>query len=67
MSKPVVAFLAGRLAPPGKKMGHAGAIIASPDEGYAAKVAVLEEAGVHVVRRPYEIAPKVASLLGESK
>ena len=54
-SKPVVGFIAGRSAPEGKRMGHAGAIISSGDTTAEAKRQVLKEAGVHVVDYPDEI------------
>jgi succinyl-CoA synthetase alpha subunit len=63
MSKPVVAYIAGVTAPPGKKMGHAGAIV-SRNEGTAeAKIDALEKIGVAVVKDPTEIGIALKSLL----
>lgn len=63
MSKPVVAFIAGRVSPPGKKMGHAGAIVTGSAGSYAGKRAALEAAGVRVADTPSEIPVFVASQL----
>ena len=64
MTKPVVAYLAGRAAPPGKRMGHAGAIIECGRGTLESKRKALEAAGVTVVEMPWEVAPAVKKLLG---
>jgi succinyl-CoA synthetase alpha subunit len=61
MSKPLVAFVAGRAAPTGKKMGHAGAIVTSSSGSYGSKRAALERAGVLVVETPCEIPDALLS------
>lgn len=54
-TKPVVGFIAGQTAPKGRKMGHAGAIIGGADDTAAAKMAIMEACGIHVVKSPAEI------------
>ena len=63
VSKPVVAYIAGFTAPPGKTMGHAGAIVSGTHGTAAAKAAALEENGVRVGRTPTEVADIVAQML----
>ncbi len=63
MSKPVLAFIAGRTAPPGRRMGHAGAIIEGGSGTHASKVRALREAGATLVDNLSEIGPTVARFL----
>ncbi|MDO9010961.1 MAG: succinate--CoA ligase subunit alpha [Gallionella sp.] len=63
MQKPVVGFIAGVTAPPGKRMGHAGAIISGGQGGADAKLAVMEECGIHITRNPAEMGSVMQKVL----
>jgi succinyl-CoA synthetase alpha subunit len=62
-TKPVVGFIAGKTAPKGRKMGHAGAIIGGKADTAAAKMEMLTACGVHVVESPAQIGAKMAEVL----
>lgn len=61
--KPVVGFIAGRTAPKGRTMGHAGAIVGGAEDTAEAKMAIMRECGIHVVESPAEIGKKMAEVL----
>lgn len=63
MKKPVVGFIAGQTAPPGRRMGHAGAIIGGADDTAEAKKRIMAECGIHVVDSPADIGKKMAEVL----
>lgn len=64
-TKPVVGFIAGQTAPPGRRMGHAGAIVGGADDTAAAKMKIMTECGIHVVQSPADIGKKMAEVMGK--
>lgn len=63
MKKPVVGFIAGQTAPPGRRMGHAGAIIGGANDTAAAKMKIMSECGIHVVASPADIGKTMAEVI----
>ena len=61
--KPVVGFIAGQTAPPGRRMGHAGAIIGGADDTAEAKMKIMAENGIHVVKSPADIGETIKKAL----
>jgi len=64
-TKPVVGFIAGQTAPPGRRMGHAGAIVGGADDTAAAKMQIMRECGIRVVESPAEIGKAMAEELAK--
>lgn len=62
-TKPVVGFIAGQTAPPGRRMGHAGAIVGGADDTAAAKMKIMTECGIHVVSSPADIGITMAKVI----
>jgi succinyl-CoA synthetase alpha subunit len=63
--KPVVGFIAGQTAPPGRRMGHAGAIIGGADDTAAAKMKIMQECGITVVSSPADIGKRIAEVMAK--
>ncbi|MES2776782.1 MAG: succinate--CoA ligase subunit alpha [Bacteroidota bacterium] len=64
-TKPVVGFIAGQTAPPGRRMGHAGAIVGGAEDTAAAKMKIMEECGIHVVASPADIGKTMAEAISK--
>ena len=62
-TKPVVGFIAGQTAPPGRRMGHAGAIVGGADDTAAAKMKILRECGISVADSPADIGKTMAEVM----
>ncbi len=67
VTKPVVAYIAGQTAPPGKRMGHAGAIVSAGKGTAESKIQAFKEAGVRVAMTPNQVAEHVTDLLSMMK
>ncbi len=63
--KPVVGFIAGQTAPPGRRMGHAGAIVGGEDDTAAAKMKIMAACGIHVVASPADIGKTIAEAMNK--
>jgi succinyl-CoA synthetase alpha subunit len=66
-TKPVVGFIAGQTAPPGRRMGHAGAIVGGADDTAAAKMKIMADCGIHVVASPADIGKTMADVMRKQK
>ena len=66
IKKPVVGFIAGQTAPPGRRMGHAGAIIGGAEDTAEAKMKIMRECGIHVVESPALIGETMLKALGKN-
>ena len=67
MTKPVIGFVAGRTAPPGRRMGHAGAIVSGGEETAQAKAEIMKQCGLYVAETPASIGDQVAKALSEKR